>query len=116
MRNSRSTTCYGIDTTETDLLNDAIEKGEFIPGPDEGTKSSDIGNLLERNGIDVQRRFSSTIDDIVSELSQGHKIPVTLDSDEIWAEISLVEYDLNGWMSFSLILTATENIKLLPMI
>lgn len=78
---------FGINVTETDLVNEAIVHGEYAPLGYKGTNTVfHSGNLLERHGIDVHRRINATIDDLISELSQGHKIIVSVDADEIWAE------------------------------
>ena len=77
---------FGINATETDLVKDAIIHGEYAPLGCEGTSILHTGNLLERHGIYVHRCINATIDDLISELSQGHKIIVAVDADEIWAE------------------------------
>ena len=76
---------FGIDVSETDLVNDAINHGEYSENDIYGTSISDIGNLLERNGIDVHRYEGATLAHLISELGQGHKIIVGIDANEVVA-------------------------------
>ena len=52
---------FGIDISETDLVNDAVSHGEYSEGGTYGTVLSDVGNLLERNGVDVHRFNGATL-------------------------------------------------------
>ena len=86
---------FGIDVSETDLVNDAISHGEYSEDDTYGTSISDVGNLLERNGVDVHRFEGATIAHLISELGQGHKIIVGIDANEIiasGAEETLIEH------------------------
>lgn len=76
---------FGIDISETDLVNDAVSHGEYSEGGTYGTILSDVGNLLERNGVDVHRFEGATIAHLISELGQGHKIIVGIDANEVVA-------------------------------
>ena len=77
---------FGIDVTEADLVKEAIIHGEYAPLGCDGTSILHTGNLLERHGIDVHRCINATTNDLILELSKGHKIIVVVDADEIWAE------------------------------
>jgi len=74
---------FGVDVSETDLVNDAISHGEYSSDDISGTALSDVGNLLERNGIDVHRYEGATLAHLISELGQGHKIIVGIDANEV---------------------------------
>lgn len=77
---------FGIDISETDLVNDAISHDEYAKPDHPGTSLDDIGNLLERNGIDTNRYVGATMAHLISELGQGHKIIVGVDAYEIVAD------------------------------
>ncbi len=72
---------YGIDVSETELVDDAIAHDEY----NDGTALDDVGNLLERNGINVHRYMGATLAHLISELGQGHKVIVGIDANEIHA-------------------------------
>lgn len=76
---------FGIDVSETDLANDAVRHGEYSENDMYGTSISNVGNLLERNGVDVHRYEGATLAHLISELGQGHKIIVAVDANEIAA-------------------------------
>lgn len=76
---------FGIDVSETDLVNDAINHGEYSENDVYGTSISDVGNLLERNGVGVHRYEGATLAHLISELGQGHKIIVGIDANEVVA-------------------------------
>ena len=50
----------------------------------EGTSIEHVGKLMELVGVDCQQSYNNTIYDLVSELSQGHRIIVSVDSGELW--------------------------------
>ena len=75
---------YGINVSETDLVNDAIEHGEY-GGSHDGTALDDVGNLLERNGLEIHKYEGATLAHLIAELAQGHKIIVGIDADEVIA-------------------------------
>ena len=62
---------YGINVSETDLVNDAIEHGEY-GGSHDGTALDDVGNLLERNGLEIHKYEGATLAHLIAELAQGH--------------------------------------------
>lgn len=69
--------------------------GWYMPGV--GTSPSDIGHLLEMNGIPTHTIYDATISDLASELSMGHGLIVGVDSQELWDSGPLSE--LKQWMS-----------------
>lgn len=73
---------YGIDISEHDLRDIAMENGWYMPG--EGTQLQDVGNLLEIAGVECHQSMNNTVYDLVSELSQGHRVIVGVDSGELW--------------------------------
>lgn len=72
---------FGIPCTEDELVQVSYENGWYNGN---GTLMPDIGNLLEIAGIECTKQTDANIFNIVSELSQGHKIIVGVDSDELW--------------------------------
>ena len=77
---------YGINVSEDALVQDAIRHSEYSVHDNKGTYVDDVGNLLERNGIDVNRYENATIAHLISELGQGHKIIVGIDAYEAIAD------------------------------
>ena len=76
---------FGIERTETFLVNDAVSHGEYGASDCEGTSLDDVGNILERNGIETNRYVGATMAHLISELGQGHKIIVGVDAYEMVA-------------------------------
>ena len=74
---------FGIYITESSLVKDAILHGEYAIFRESGTVLNDVGNLLERNGIKTHRYLNATIANLISELAQGHKVVVGVDSGEL---------------------------------
>jgi len=81
----------GVDLTEDQLRDMAIDKGYYTPG--HGTFPYEVGNIIEDFGITVLRNEGNTFDDIVEKLTNNQKIIVSVDSNAIW----------NGSDSWSLI-------------
>jgi hypothetical protein len=67
---------------ENALVNEAEQNGWYKPG--EGTRMEDVGNLLELHGIAVNRYREANIFNLASELAQGHKVIIGVDSDDLW--------------------------------
>ena len=72
---------FGIPCTEDDLIRYSIEHGWYNGN---GTRMEDIGKLLEDAGIQCSRQCDANVFNLVSELSQGHKVIVGIDSGELW--------------------------------
>ena len=77
---------YGIDIPEAELVQDAIKHDEYSMSDTNGTSIDDVGNLLERQGIDVNRYDNATVAHLISELGPGHKIIVGIDAYEAIAD------------------------------
>lgn len=73
---------FGFAVTEDTLCEEAIAAGWYHPG--EGTSAEHVGNLLESHGVAVNRFTDASIFTLTSELAQGHKIIVGVDSNELW--------------------------------
>lgn len=73
---------HDINVSEDELVQESMDKGWYEPGS--GTAPEDVGNLLEEHGVGVNRIEHATIDDIASELAQGHQVIVGVDSGELW--------------------------------
>lgn len=73
---------YGIDISEHDLRDIAIDNEWYKPG--HGTALKDVGNLMELAGVDCHSSMNNTVYDLVGELSQGHRVIVGVDSGELW--------------------------------
>ena len=71
---------FGINVTEDELVQWSAEHGLY----NGGTRMSDVGILLQEGGIPVSGKVNGTVFDLVSELSQGHKVIVGVDSGELW--------------------------------
>lgn len=74
---------FGFDVNEDQLVQIAYENGWYTGGGS-GTTFEDTGKLLEYAGIDVTRQVDANVFNLVSELSQGHKVIVGVDSGELW--------------------------------
>ena len=74
---------FGIDVNEDQLVQFSYENG-WYSGDGSGTLPQDVGNLLESANIPVTRQTDANVFNLVSELSQGHKVIVGVDSGELW--------------------------------
>ena len=83
---------FGIEVTEDDLVAWSAEHGLYTGN---GTRMSDVGILLQEGGIPVTGKVDATVFDLVSELSQGHKVIVGVDSGELWDQG--LKADLKEW-------------------
>ena len=83
---------FGIDVTETELVQTASENGWY----NGGTLIQDVGNLLELANIPVTRQDNSNVFNLVNELAQGHEVIVGVDADEMWYDDSISE-KLKNW-------------------
>lgn len=72
---------FGIPCSEDDLVQYSAEHGWYNGN---GTRMEDIGNLLEDAGIPCTRQCDANVFNLVKELSQGHKVIVGVDSNELW--------------------------------
>jgi hypothetical protein len=78
---------YGIVIPQDELERFAEANGWYNPDLDTGgTPTNCIGNILEAYGVDVNHSVNNTVFDLVNELSQGHRVIVGVDADELWAE------------------------------
>lgn len=82
---------FGVNISEDSLCQKAIENGWYVPG--QGTDQSDVGNLLELHGVEVNRYENANIFNLTSELAKGHKVIIAVDSGELWTQGSLEEQE-----------------------
>lgn len=80
---------FGIQIPQEELKNYAEVQGWY----DEGTPECAIGNLLETCNVSTHTAHCDSIYDIINELKDGHRVIVTLDSQEIWYEPDSPEYE-----------------------
>jgi len=72
---------FGIPCTEDELVQYSVEHGWYNGN---GTSLEDVGKLLEDAGISCTRQCDANVFNLVKELSQGHKVIVGVDSNELW--------------------------------
>lgn len=60
------------DFSEQEMIEYAQKKGWYEPT--EGTSCSDVGNLLEAIGLDVERAENCTVTDLMQALADGEKV------------------------------------------
>lgn len=85
---------FGIEVSETDLVQTAAERGWY----NGGTAPEDVGKLLELANIPVTLQNDANVFNLVSELSQGHKIIVGVDADELW-ESDTILGKFKNWLN-----------------
>lgn len=73
---------FGIHVTQDQLVGEARQNGWYVPGL--GTPDDALGKLIEAHGIPVQRYEQANIFNLVSELAQGHRVILSVDSGELW--------------------------------
>lgn len=72
---------FGIYVSEDELCHDALEHGWY--DADSGTAMTNVGNLLEEHGVQVNRYVCSNQYQLAHELAQGHRVIVAVDADEL---------------------------------
>lgn len=72
---------YGINASEAQLTYDAASHGWLT---DRGTSPQDMAQLLELHGVPTHTNYSGGVDALTSELAQGHKVIVAVNSGELW--------------------------------
>lgn len=78
---------YGVDIPLEQLKEYAIANGWYDPDPvNGGTPMGYIGCLLQSCGIDCHQEINATVYDLVNELAQGHRVIVSVDANELWAD------------------------------
>lgn len=80
---------FGIPVTEDQLVEYSYQHGWYSGN---GTTCEDVGKLLEDGGIPIHRQENANVFDLVSELAQGHKVIVGVDSSELWGG------KFHGWL------------------
>lgn len=71
---------FGEDVTDEELQQESIASGWLTS---QGTQLQFIGKLSEAHGLNVDRRYHATFDDIANALSQGAIIMVCVDEGEL---------------------------------
>lgn len=82
---------YGINVNEAHLMGEAMQHGWLNA---EGTPFEDMGKLLDLHGVPCHE--GQGIDQMLSELSQGHKLIVGVDSTILWHGDSWVARELHS--------------------
>lgn len=82
---------FGINVSEAQLVYEATSGG-FLDSA--GTSPDDVGRLLEHYGVATHKTFG--LEELVKDLSRGHKVIVAVDSGELWGTDSFLEDLLFG--------------------
>lgn len=85
---------FGIHVTEAQLMGDAMQHGWLTS---DGTQAADLGKLLELHGIPCHE--GQGINQMISELSQGHKLIVSVDSTDLWYGDSWIVRELHDFFT-----------------
>lgn len=72
---------FGIDIPFKDLEQIALDHQVYT---NEGTYTYDIGKVLQLAGVGMHQTAGNTVDDLINELAQGHRVIVSVDADELW--------------------------------
>lgn len=74
---------FGQHISEEQLVYEAEKLGIYTRN-ESGTEAGDVGRLLEEHGVGVHTQYGANTYDLVYELSQGHKVIVGVDANELW--------------------------------
>lgn len=74
---------FGIPVTEDQCVQYSYAHGWYTGN---GTSFEDVGNLLNDGGISNHQKYNANVFDLMSELSQGHKVIVGVDANELWGD------------------------------
>ncbi|UZJ40282.1 hypothetical protein OO006_07810 [Prosthecochloris sp. SCSIO W1101] len=73
---------FGKNVTEEQLILEAQAHGWYVSG--EGTSPDDVGELLKLHDVPYHEYHNANIYTLTSELAQGHKVIIGVDSGELW--------------------------------
>lgn len=80
---------FGIQIPQDELTQYSTDMGWY----GNGTPVPCIGNLLEACGVHTHVCEGATVADLVSELNAGHRVLITVDAKELWADPDSEEYE-----------------------
>lgn len=83
---------FGIDIPFKDLEQIALDNGVYT---NEGTYAYDIGKVLQLAGVGMHQTVGNSVDDLINELIQGHRVIVSVDANELWYNSTRSERLLN---------------------
>lgn len=83
---------FGIDIPFEDLERYALENNIYS---EKGTYMFDVGKVLEAAGVPVHATTGNTMQDLLNELSQGHRVIAGLDANELWFNETLADHFKN---------------------
>ncbi len=72
---------FGIDIPFKDLEQIALDYKIYT---NEGTYTYDIGKVLQLAGVGMHQTIGNSVDDLINELAQGHRVIVSVDANELW--------------------------------
>lgn len=81
---------FGIDVTMDEATYVAAANGWYVPGI--GTSPNDLGSVLEAYGVPTHSVEDASIEQMASELQQGHRVLVGVNSDELWDQGPMAEF------------------------
>lgn len=84
---------FGIDIPFSDLEQIALDCQVYT---NEGTYTYDIGKVLQLAGVDMHQTIGNTVDDLINELAQGHRVIVSVDANELWYNNTISD-KLKNW-------------------
>lgn len=84
---------FGIDIPFKDLEKLAKDYGVYS---DDGTYTYDIGKVLQIAGVDMHQVCGTSMFELTNELSQGHRVIVSVDAHELWYNDSFTD-KLKNW-------------------
>lgn len=85
---------YGIDIPFDDLEQIAKETGLYS---DQGTRTIDLGEVLNLAGVGIHKMHGANIYDLINEFAQGHRVIVSLDANELWRNNTMSE-KMSNWL------------------
>ena len=85
---------FGVNVNEASLMGDAMQHGWLSST---GTQFQDVGKLLELHGVPCHN--GQGFSDMMSDLAQGHKVIVGVDSTDLWHGDSWIARELHDMTS-----------------
>lgn len=89
---------FGIDIPFEELEKMAVKEGIYHMGV--GTYRDELGKALEMMGIGVHIVPHGSIETLMEEFVKGHRVIVSIDSDELWHNSSFMEKLANKTADF----------------
>ncbi|HND55190.1 MAG TPA: hypothetical protein PLV92_22405, partial [Pirellulaceae bacterium] len=81
---------YGVQVSQEQLIHEAKEFGWYRDG--HGVSGRHVGDLLSVHGVENAKYQNANVFNLATELAQGHKVIIGVDSGDLWGHHPIREW------------------------